>query len=139
MSNKFFTEYQIKNLSQNKYVQTISSKSITYTDEFKRHFIAENISGKLPRQIFEEGGFDIEILGMKRVKAAGNRWRKMYKDGGATRLQDTRKLNNGRPTEKELSIEEKYEKLQAKVKLLQAENELLKKLDILERRMSTKK
>ncbi|KEZ85198.1 tranposase, partial [Clostridium sulfidigenes] len=38
MSNKFFTEYQIKNLSQNKYVQTISSKSITYTDEFKRHF-----------------------------------------------------------------------------------------------------
>jgi len=76
---------------------------------------------------------------MKRVKAAGNRWRKMYKDGGATRLQDTRKLNNGRPTEKELSIEEKYKKLQAKVKLLQAENELLKKLDILERRMSTKK
>lgn len=32
---------------------------------------------------------------------------------------------------KDLSLDEKYEKLQAKIKLLQAENELLKKLEIL--------
>ena len=46
-----------------------------------------------------------------------------------------RKFNTGRPTEKDLSLEEKYEKLQAKLKLLQAENELLKKLEMLERGM----
>ena len=44
-----------------------------------------------------------------------------------TTTKDTRKFNTGRPTEKDLSLEEKYEKLQAKLKLLQAENELLKK------------
>lgn len=49
--------------------------------------------------------------------------------------KDTRKFNTGRPTEKDLSLEEKYEKLQAKLKLLQAENELLKKLEMLERGM----
>lgn len=63
----------------------------------------------------------------------------MYKLGGATRLQDTRKFNSGRPNEKALSIEEKYEKLQIEVKLLQAENELLKKLEVLERRMRKKR
>ena len=37
------------------------------------------------------------------------------------------------------AIEEKYEKLQARVKLLQAENELLKKLEMLERSVKQKK
>lgn len=35
-------------------------------------FIAEN--GKLPRQIFEENGFDVEVLGIVRVNRAANRW-----------------------------------------------------------------
>ena len=35
--------------------------------------------------------------------------------------------------------EEKYKKLEAKMKLLQAENELLKKLDMIERRVLKKK
>ena len=39
----------------------------------------------------------------------------------------------------DLSIEEKYKKLEAKMKLLQAENELLKKLDMIERRVLKKK
>lgn len=139
MSNKLFNEFEIKSLAENKYVKNVTAKSITYTDEFKRYFISENISGKFPREIFEECGFDIEVLGIKRIESSGKRWREMYRNGGASRLQDTRKLNSGRPSEKELSIEAKYEKLQAKVKLLQAENELLKKLDMIERRVYRKK
>src|SRR3712207_5865587 len=117
----------------------VSSKGITYTDEFKKIFITENELGKFPRQIFEECGFDIEILGMQRVGSAGKRWRSSYKTGGAIALQDTRRLNTGRPSEKELSLAEKYARLEAKVELLQAENELLKKLDMLERRVLKKK
>ncbi|RXI52623.1 HTH domain-containing protein, partial [Clostridium tetani] len=124
MSNKIFTDIEVKILSKNKYVKKVSSKSITYTDEFKRYFIAESSVGKFPRQIFEECGFDINILGMQRIKSLGKRWRQMYRNGGDTRLQDTRKFNNGRPSRKNLSLEEKYEKIEAKVKLLQAENEL---------------
>lgn len=132
MSNKLFTKEEINTLSKNKYVKKATSKGVTYTDEFKRIFITENETGKLPRQIFEECGFDIEILGIERIRSSGKRWRSMHKSGGVNRLQDTRKYNTGRPSTKELSIEEKYARLQAQNKLLKAENELLKKLEILE-------
>ncbi len=135
MSNKLFSPEEVESLSKNKYVKRVSNKSITYTDEFKQIFITENSSGKPPSIIFAECDFDIKLLGGERIRAYGKRWRAIYNSGGATRLQDTRKFNSGRPNEKKLSLEEKYEKLQAKVKLLQAENELLKKLEVLERRM----
>ena len=112
---------------------------ITYSDEFKHIFIAENEKGKFPREIFEEHGFDIDIIGIKRVKSSGKRWRTAYRDKGMCGLEDTRKNNSGRPTSKELSIEEKYARLQAQNSLLKAENELLKKLDIMERMMIRRK
>lgn len=129
MSKKLFTEEEIKILSKNKYVKNVSNKGITYSDEFKRLFIEENQKGKFPRQIFEECGFDINILGIKRIESSGKRWRSAFRRNGVSQLQDTRKFNTGRPTKKNLSIEEKYKKLQAKLKLLEAENELLKKLE----------
>ncbi|MDY3001814.1 MAG: IS3 family transposase [Romboutsia timonensis] len=128
MSKKLFTEEEIIILKQNKYVKKVTSKGITYTDEFKRIFIDENGNGKLPRIIFEECGFNIDIIGMQRVKSSASRWRTAFKNGGAIKLTDTRKYNTGRPIEKDLSIEEKYKKLEAKMKLLQAENELPKKV-----------
>jgi transposase len=80
MSNKLFTEEEMKILAQNQYVRLDSKKSIMYTDEFKREFIAENEKGKLPRGIFEEHGFDINLLGMDRVHSASKRWRAAYKE-----------------------------------------------------------
>lgn len=139
MSKKLFTKEEIDILAKNKYVKNVSSKGITYSDEFKRIFIVENQNGKFPRQIFEECGFDINILGIKRIELSGKRWRSAFRRNGVCQLQDTRKFNTGRPTEKQLSLEEKYEKLQAKVKLLEAENELLKKIEMLERGVNQKK
>ncbi len=139
MSKKIFTDEEIEILSQNKYVKRVSKKGITYTDEFKRRFIAENQKGKFPKQIFEENGFDIDILGNERIRSAGKRWRSAFRRNGVAQLQDARKFNNGRPSEKDLSLEEKYKKLQAKVQLLQAENELLKKLEMMERSVLRKK
>lgn len=139
MSKKLFSDDEIEILSNNKYVKRVSTKGITYTDEFKRIFICENEKGKLPREIFAECGFDIDIIGLKRIKSSGSRWRSAFRRNGVAQLQDTRKYNTGRPSGKDLTLEEKYEKLQAKVKLLQAENELLKKLEMLERRGNQKK
>jgi len=139
MSNKIFTKEEIELLSKNKYVRHVSAKGITYTDEFKRIFICENEKGKLPRVIFEECGFDISILGMHRVHSCAKRWRVSYRKEGVLGLQDTRKENSGRPREKDLTIEEKYERLLAQNNLLKAENELLKKLDMLERRLIKRK
>lgn len=139
MSNKIFTQDEIEILSSNKYVKHVSAKGITYTDEFKRLFIAENEKGKIPTVIFKECGFDLDVLGLDRVRSSGKRWRAAYREDGILGLQDTRVENSGRPREKGLTLEEKYERLMAQNKLLKAENELLKKLDMLERRMVRKK
>ena len=110
MSKKLFTEEEVEILSKNKYVKKVSAKGITYSDEFKIIFIEENQKGKFPRQIFEECGFNIDILGMKRIESSGKRWRSAFRRNGVSQLQDTRKFNTGRPTKKNLSIEEKYKK-----------------------------
>jgi transposase len=131
MSKKHFTEKEIKNISTNPYVKSVSTKGITYTDEFKRIFIAEN--GKLPRQIFEENGFDVEVLGKDRVKKAAHRWRTAYKKSGVLGLRDLRVNHSGRSLKRDLTLEEKFSRLEAQNQLLKAENELLKKLEMMER------
>lgn len=73
MSIKVFTNDEIKTLSKNPNVKNVSSKGITYTDDFKRIFIAENETGKLPREIFETHGFDTDVLEMGRVRSCGKR------------------------------------------------------------------
>ncbi|PFN02108.1 IS3 family transposase [Bacillus cereus] len=128
MTKKLFTEKEVQTLSKNRYVKSISQKGITYTDEFKRIFIEENEKGKTPRIIFEECGFDVEIIGIQRVISSGNRWRTSYKKNGVLGLRDTRKENSGRKLERELTLEEKYARLEAERNLLKAENELLKKI-----------
>ena len=139
MITKIFTEKERELLSRNYYIKAVSIKSITYTDEFKNIFIVENQKGKFPREIFEEHGFDINILGMERVKTAGKRWRAAYKEKGISGLHDGRKAHSGRPREKELSLEEKYLRLEIKNNLLKAEIELLKKIDMMERGLRRKK
>jgi transposase len=139
LSYNLLTDKEIKILSTNKYVKSVSMNGITFTDEFRLIFINEYENGKLPRQIFEERGFDIDIVGQKRIKSASYRWCTTYKKTGIDGLQDTRKGNSGRPREKELSVEEKYERLKAQNNLLKAENELLKKIKMAERRLGKKK
>jgi transposase len=139
MSNKVFTQKEIEILSKNQCVKHVSSKVITYTDEFKRIFIVKNENGEFPRAIFEEHGFDTNILGIERVQSCGKRWRAAYRENGICGLTDTRKGNSGRPSEKELSLAEKYERMKVENNLLKAENELLKKIDFLERGLKRKK
>lgn len=127
MTKKYLTPIQQKDLKQNPYVKEVSDKAITYTDEFKRLFIAQSETGKLPREIFEEAGFDVSVIGITRVRKAANRWRSAYKKHGISVLEDTRKHGSGRLRERELSIEERYARLEVKMRLLEAENELLKK------------
>ena len=135
MSKKVFTEKEIKLLSTNPYVKTVSSKGITYTDEFKHIFIAEKRKGKFARDIFEQHGFYVEVLGNQRIKSASRRWNDTYNESGIIGLRDTRAGNSGRPRERELSLEEKNARLEAQINLLKAENELLKKIGFAERRM----
>jgi transposase-like protein len=133
MSKKVFTEKEIAILSRNLYVKSVSPKGITYSEEFKQHFISEYHKGKFPREIFEEAGFDVNIIGIKRVKSSSERWRRAYEKEGVLGLKDSRSESLDRPQKNELSLEEKNARLEAQINLLKAENELLKKIRMAER------
>ena len=134
MSKVIFNDKQIKVLAKNPNVLRVSDKAITYSEEFKNKFIEENSKGVLPRKIFEDNGFDIEIIGLKRIEQSAARWREKYADMGVLGLKDSRKSNSGRPLLRELTVQEEIERLKAKISLLEIENEFLKKLDEIERK-----
>lgn len=138
MSKKLFTESDILILSKNPYVKNVSSKSITYTDEFKAYFMSEYIVGKSPTRIFEAAGFNKDMVGYKRIERAAHRWKKDYEDSNRGEFKDGRKENSGRSSLKEVSQEALIEKQRARIKLLEAEVELLKKIDLKERRLIEK-
>jgi len=139
MSKKTFTVEEVELLSKNKYVQSVSEKSITYSNEFKIHFIAESKKGKTSRLIFEEAGFDIGIIGERRCEVAGARWRKAFKDKGVLGLDDTRKHNSGAKLKRELSKDEIIARKDAEIEYLKTEVEILKKLELCERQVKRNK
>jgi hypothetical protein len=135
MSIRKFTDDEVYILSKNIYIKMVSAKAITYSDEFKRIFIVESEKGKTSGTIFREYGFDTRMLGKDRYVGAGRRWRNSYTKAGIRGLSDTRKLNSGRPIERDLSITEKFKRIKVQNNLLKAENEMLKKIQLAERRL----
>lgn len=135
MSRITFSTKDIKTLQKNPNVQRVSERAITYTDAFKNRFMDAYLSGKLPRQIFEENGFDTDVIGMKRIEQSAHRWKKAYEKNGLLGLTDTRKTESGRPLKRELTPSEIMERQEARIKLLEGQVELLKKLEVTERRL----
>jgi transposase InsO family protein len=139
MSKRLFSKDEILNLSKNAYVKAVSEKAITYTDEFKTLFIAEYSIGKTPFMIFEDAGFDVDVIGNERMWNASKRWRRSYKDSGELGLRDTRKFSSGRPLNRELTQEELIAKKDAEIAYWKAEAELLKKIELQERQVKNSK
>ena len=135
MSKQLFSPEQIEQLQKNPHVLKVSERTITYADAFKSQFIDEYLAGKPPRQIFREYGFDIEVLGMKRVEQASSRWRKAYEKKGLIGLTDTRKTSSGRPLKRDLTVAEIVDRQAARIELLEGQVEMLKKLEWTERRL----
>lgn len=125
MERKNFTEEEINKLKENKFVKSITTKSISYTDEFKKLFIEESNKGKGPTRIFIESGFNPYVLGSRRIKE----FSRLYKNNEL--LVDNRgKSSTGRPKkpkEKSMSKDEEIEFLKHQNLMLKAENDLLKK------------
>ena len=131
MSKILFTDAQVKKLSKNKWIKNITNKGITYNDEFKYKLVkeCENYK-KFPRDVFKECGIDPEIVGERRISSAALRWRKQINSTGE--ITDTRTTKSGNTLKRELTVKEKLERAEAKIKLLEAENELLKKNELIE-------
>lgn len=135
MSKIIFTKQEIETLQNNTNVARVSERAITYTDAFKHTFLDAYLAGKLPRHIFEENGFDVEVIGMKRIEQSAYRWKKAYEKDGSIGLTDSRKSHSGRPLIRELTSTEIIERQEARIKLLEGQVALLKKLEVTERRL----
>lgn len=90
MSKITFSSNDIDILNKNTNVLRVSEKTITYTDEFKRNFIEKYLRGKLPHVIFEEAGFDLNMIGYKCAEKSAARCLIAYNQNGIIVLCDTR-------------------------------------------------
>jgi putative transposase len=72
------------------------------------------MTGRTPRDIFETNGFDVRVIGMKRVEQCTDRWKKAYEQAGIIGLADSRKEASGRPLKRELTQDEVIAKQEAR-------------------------
>lgn len=131
MGKNYFTDEQLKELLANPFVKKASNKAITYTDEFKEHFVLEYNAGKTPSEILRNAGFDVTALGRQRVDGLSSRFKNM--DKREEGFSDLRKESSGRPVTKYLTPEEQITRLQHQVQYLKQEVEFLKKINFLNR------
>jgi hypothetical protein len=76
------------------------------------------MAGKTPREIFEANGFEVNVIGMQRVKQCAERWKKAYGEDGIIGLADSRKEASGRLLKRELTQDEVIARQEARIKLL---------------------
>ena len=136
MSVNYFTDQQVAELRKNPYVKNVSSKAITYEEKFKEYFYLEKAKGFTPLQIFEKAGFDIKVVGQSRIIQFSRRIKIQAARGEG--FSDTRKGKSGRPTTKSLTDEEIIERLKQKNKILQQENDFLKRVRFINKKQIVK-
>lgn len=76
-----FTEKQIQTLAANPFTQRVNSCQISYTLEFKNIFLSLYEQGKTVPEIFNELGYDTEILGSSRMYSFSSRLLKQVEEG----------------------------------------------------------
>ena len=110
---------QIRLLEENKYIEKVSTTTISYSEEFKKEFMKRYLEGIKPKKIIKELGLDSLVLGKDRIKNITKRCkeyaRREYK------YSDLRKNETYKEARDELK------KLKHEVLILRAENEYLKK------------
>lgn len=125
MGKIYFTEEQQEELRTNQYIQKVSEKSITYTNEFRKKFSFEYQSGKAPSQVLREMGINPKVIGLSRQHSIVDRTKnyRLRAEG----FEDARSSNAGRSLTKDLTDQEKLKRLEQKIEYLKQENEFLKK------------
>ncbi len=130
MGKRNLNEEEIAVLLKNKNVVKCSSKSITYSQEFKVSAIKQYREGIGSREIFESAGFDLKIIGVDTTYDRIKEWNRIVREKGEASLHSENRGRGspGRPKLKGLTDREKLEYLEAKVAYLKAENEFLTQL-----------
>lgn len=130
MSRKVFTKEQQELLRQNPYVYSVSASCLKLTKEFKELFMKAYNNGDTPRAIMENYGFDIGVIGDRRVWSISLRIRAEYQKYGEFREGYRRRPSGSAASSSEQPLSEKDELrlLRYEVDYLKQEMEFLKKI-----------
>ena len=112
MGVNHFSKEQIDELSKNPYVQRVTEKAITYTEQFREEFYLKYNHGDTPASILRSMGFNTKVLGQKRINGIVQRIKKMAEKGT---FEDSREGSSGRPRTKEMTAEEEIAYLKHKI------------------------
>ena len=134
--NKLPMEY-VKRLNEHRYVAKATEWKISYTEEFKRSAYGEYIRGKSMRDIFIEAGFDVELLGKKRISRFFEHLNEKADEESG--FKDKRKNKNLQaPLSTEAQMMKRIRELEHRNAYLEQENEFLKKIRELEEKCGMK-
>jgi len=128
MSKRYFSQSEIDLLQSNPNITRVSKHEIHYSESFKMTFMDEYLKGIMPREIFEQCGLSVELLGKSRIEQAAFRLKKKYSKFGMLGFLDSSKSIINNLAIENLPKEHRVLKLQARIKFLEMENDFLKKL-----------
>ena len=128
MDRRILTTEQIQKLSKNKNVARCGAKSVRYTRSFKASALRQyNEEGMSAVGIFEEAGFDLNVIGIRNPNKLMHQWNGAFgakKDDGSVRQAGAKT----EITVKRIENRRETRTLKAKVAYLEAENAFLAKL-----------
>ena len=128
-----FNQEQIKQLEQNPNVHHVGLKHVYYSAEFKQKAIQQYLLGKTARQIFSEAGFNLQEISNATDYASKtiSKWRSNINNNCSNVNKNNMHYSKKKIKEQRKESKTNYQKLQERLEYLEAENEFLKKLRIL--------
>ena len=128
MSRKSYSPEEIELISSCLYVKSVTQKTVRYTSEFMEIFRREVLDGKCGGDVFVDHGLPVDAIGRQSVHQTIRNWK--YRISHGIELTD----QTGRPSARALTKDEVIARQNAKIEMLQQENEFLRQIRGLERR-----
>lgn len=128
MGRRILTEEEIQILKENRNVKNCTKWSITYDNDFKVKAVEQYEGGMNPRDIFNQAGLDLKIIGKDAPKESIKFWNKVYRKKGVSSLQTENRGRNGGLNKMLITEKDRIKRLEAEVAYLKAENDFLVKL-----------
>lgn len=130
MATKLFTDEEQITLRSNPYTYRVTKKMILFTLEFKELFWKRYKKGEFPAAIFEDCGYETDMLGSSRISDFAFRLKGQIESGrGITQGMDKEKITAPKPKDYSgMSTELVLASMQYELSYLKQEVEFLKKL-----------
>lgn len=129
MKTQSFTKEEVKILEENKYTAFVSSHSIRFTLEFKQTFLEKRQQGVSARRIFQDLGYDPDILGACRIKNLTKRIKKEASSPGGLHAGYQTHKKHPNPTDYgQMPAEEALGSMQRELLYLRQELDFIKKI-----------